>query len=136
MNIELSQENKILIIEDESSIRHALRDKFIREGFTVFEAKDGEEGLAVALEKQPHIIILDKVMPKKDGVLMLKELRKSNNWSLQVPVILLTNAGADDEKIKKDIADDIYTFYTVKSNVSMSDVVEQVRHKLSARVHE
>lgn len=136
MNIELSQENKILIVEDESSIRHALRDKFIREGFTVFEAKDGEEGLAVALEKQPHIIILDKVMPKKDGVLMLKELRESNNWSLQVPVILLTNAGADDEKIKKDIADDIYTFYTVKSNVSMGDVVEQVRHKLSSRVHE
>ena len=36
---------RVLIIEDESSIRHALRDKFIREGFTVFEAKDGEEGL-------------------------------------------------------------------------------------------
>lgn len=133
MHTELPIVNTILIVEDEVSIRHALCDKFKREGFTVYEAKDGLEGLQLALEHHPHIILLDKVMPKKDGLLMLKELRMVDDWSKTVPIILLTNAGRDDEKMLSFILDDIYTFYAVKSNLSIGDVVEQVRQKLAAR---
>jgi CheY-like chemotaxis protein len=111
-----------------------LRDKFNREGFTVYEAKDGVEGLEMALGLRPHIILLDKVMPKKDGMQLLKELRTIDFWSQTVPVILLTNAGTDDEKVAKEIVNDVYTFYAVKSNLSMGDVVEQVRQKLAARL--
>lgn len=135
MTTEYPQENKILIVEDETSIRHALRDKFVREGFAVFEAKDGDEGLTMALESRPHIILLDKVMPKKDGLVMLKELRTIDFWSETVPVILLTNAGTDDEKMTQEISQDIYTFYAIKSNLSLGDVVEQVRQKLASREH-
>ncbi len=123
----------ILIVEDETSIRHALCDKFNREGFTVFEAKDGTEGLKQALEVRPHIILLDKVMPKKDGLQMLQELRTVDFWAETVPVILLTNVGSDDEKMLATISKDIYTFYVLKSNLSISNVVEQVRQKLAAR---
>lgn len=133
MSVASPIKNTILIIEDEISIRHALRDKFKREGFTVFQAKDGAEGLKQALKVHPHIILLDKAMPKKDGIQMLKELRIVDFWSQTVPVILLTNAGNDDKKMLTAISNDLYTFYVVKSNLSIGDVVEQVRQKLAAR---
>lgn len=130
MNGTENVQRKVLIIEDETSIRQALCDKFRREGFLVFEAKDGEVGLALALLERPNILILDKVMPKMDGVTMLKALRKTDKWSKSVPVILLTNFGSDDEKIMKEITDDMYTHYFVKSNLSLQDVVTHVKDML------
>ena len=97
---------KILVVEDEISLRKALADKFRREGFAVLEAKDGEEGLAVALKEQPHIILLDIVLPKMDGMTMLKKLRQENAWGKSVPVILLTNLSADDDSILKGVTED------------------------------
>ncbi len=126
-----STKNTILIVEDEMSQRKALVDKFTREGFHVLEAHDGEEGLMVALREQPHIILLDIVMPKMDGMTMLKTLRQRGEWGARVPVILLTNLSADDDKIMKGIDADEPAYYLVKSNWSINDVVEKVRERLS-----
>ena len=52
----------VLIVEDEASLRRALCDKFAREGFTVFEAKDGEVGLTLALKEEPNVILLDMII--------------------------------------------------------------------------
>jgi two-component system response regulator MprA len=122
----------ILIIEDEISLRGALRDKFVREGFTVFDAKDGESGLAIALREQPQVILLDMMMPKMDGMTMLNMLRSKNEWSKHVPVLLLTNLGADDKTIMKKILDDAAAHYLVKSNWTIDQIVAKVR-EMSAR---
>ncbi len=121
---------KILIVEDESSLRNALRDKFGREGFLVLDAKDGEAGLALALKETPDIILLDIVMPKMDGMSMLKALREKNDWGKQVPVMLLTNLGADDENIMKVISKDNYVCYLVKSNWAIGEIIEKVKKML------
>lgn len=121
----------ILIIEDEASQRKALAEKFTREGFMVLEAKDGVQGLAVALEAQPDLILLDIVMPKMDGMTMLKKLRKKSAWGKTVPVILLTNLSADSEEINKGIAENEPAYYLVKSDWSIGDVVAKVRERLS-----
>jgi two-component system alkaline phosphatase synthesis response regulator PhoP len=125
------KKSTILIIEDEISLRNALRDKFIQRGFHVLEAKDGEEGLSMSLEKQPDLILLDIIMPKMDGMTVLKKLRPENEWSKNVPIILLSNLGGDDEKMMLEIGKDKMTNYLVKSNWSLNDIVEEVKEKLS-----
>jgi len=122
---------KLLIIEDEISQLKVLTDKFVREGFDVLEAKDGEEGLAVALKEKPHIILLDIVLPKMDGMTMLKKLRQQNAWGKSVPVILLTNLSADDDSILKGVTEDKPAYYLIKSNWTINDVVAKVNERLA-----
>src|SRR3989344_8083810 len=97
-----SSKNKILLItEDEPALRYVLRDKLSNIGFKVFEAADGEEGLAVALKERPDLILLDLLMPKMDGISMLKKLRE-DEWGKKVKVLVLTNL-EDTNKISEAI---------------------------------
>ena len=121
---------KILIVEDEQSLRMSLQDTFSAEGFEVFAASNGEEGLKLALEKSPDIILLDLLMPKMDGMTMLRKIRSENAWGKNVPVIILTNLTADDEKRMKDITELEPTYYLEKVNWHMKDVVEKVKERL------
>ena len=129
--MEEQTKKKILIVEDETSKRKALVDKFTREGFRVFKAKDGAEGLEVAFKERPHLILLDLVMPKMDGMTMFKKLRQENAWGKSAPVIILTHLSADDEKMNKEITENEPSYYLVKSDWTINDVVEKVRERLS-----
>lgn len=60
----------------------------MKEEFHALGAKDGEEGLELALKEKPDLILLDVIMPKMDGMTMMKKLRK-DNWGKKVPIILL-----------------------------------------------
>ncbi len=124
------QKETVLIVEDEVSLRGALRDKFTREGFQVYEAKDGEEGLAVARASRPQVILLDLMMPKMDGMTMLTLLRAMDAWGLRVPVFVLTNLGEDDKLTMKGILDDSFAYYLVKSNWSIDQIVVKVREAI------
>jgi DNA-binding response OmpR family regulator len=119
----------ILIVEDEADLREALKTVFSYEDFTVYTAPDGEEGLALALEKKPDIILLDVLMPKMDGVSVLKKLR-ADEWGKGVKVIVLT-ALDDLEKVAEIIAaggDD----YIVKTNITLSAIAQKVKEKLAS----
>ena len=127
---------KILVIEeveDDASLRNVLHDKFTNEGFRVLEARDGEEGLATALREKPDIILLDIILPKMDGITMMKKLRESSEWGKHVPIILLTNLSADEEKINQAIVENEPAYYLVKSNWSMEELIEKVRERLSRK---
>ena len=65
----------VLVIEDDPPLREALYDKLTREGFSVFLAKNGEEGLALALREHPDLVLLDLLMPKMGGIEMARRLR-------------------------------------------------------------
>lgn len=125
------QKPSILIVEDEISLRRALREKFTREGFTVLDAKDGHAGLATALKERPDVVLLDMMMPKMDGMTMLHKLRQKNEWGKRVPVILLTNLGSDDRRVMKEIVEDVAAHYLVKSNWSIEQVVEKARDMIA-----
>ena len=118
---------KILIVEDEDSLLSALVDKFLKAGYRVVTARDGEEGLTVALREQPDLILLDIVMPKMDGIALLRQLR-DNSWGQGVPVILLTNL-TDSKKIGEGIDSNAETLL-VKSDWKIEDVVGKVKDKL------
>lgn len=126
------QAKSLLIVEDEPAVLSALSDKFIREGFTVHEAKNGAEGLRTALEKRPDLILLDLAMPKMDGVEMMRRLREENVYGRKVPIIILTNLTADD-KITWAVAKDEPAYYLIKSDWKIEDVVAKVRDTLEMK---
>ena len=122
-----SSKNKILLItEDEPALRYVLRDKLSNIGFKVFEAADGEEGLAVALKERPDLILLDLLMPKMDGISMLKKLRE-DEWGKKVKVLVLTNL-EDTNKISEAIEHGAEE-YLVKSDWTIESIVSKVREK-------
>lgn len=134
MTNESGNKKKILIIEeveDNTSLRNVLSDKFKLEGFGVLEAKDGEDGLAIALREHPDLILLDIVLPKMDGLAMMSKLRQANEWGKNVSIILLTNLDANNDKINQAITDNEPAYYLVKSNYTVEDLVAKIRERLS-----
>ena len=120
----LKTKQTILIVEDEPALSRALREKFTHEGFYVLDAKNGEEGLALALHDHPDIIILDVIMPVMDGATMLQKLRH-DPWGAKARVIVLTNlSGSEDTFVH---APHGFLEIILKSNLKLEEMVGKVR---------
>jgi DNA-binding response OmpR family regulator len=87
--------DKILVVDDEPSVRRLLIAALSKSGYEVIEASDGDEGLRKALEEKPDLIISDVLMPVRDGCQMSRNLR-DNPVTALVPIIMLT--GLNEEK--------------------------------------
>lgn len=87
----------ILIVEDEADIRELIQFNLEREGFKTRTAKNGAEGLEVALANPPGMILMDIMMPICDGLTALKRMRESSSTLKQVPVIMLTAKGEESD---------------------------------------
>lgn len=124
------QDKKIILItEDEKSIRNALHDKLLGDGFSILEAKDGEEGLQISLKEHPNLILLDLAMPRMDGMSMLKKLRE-DTWGKNVPVIILTNLSSADEERNREITKLEPTYYFIKTDKSIEEIVDKIKERL------
>ncbi len=119
---------KILIIEDEAPLRNAVSDILSFEGFEVFQAKNGQEGLETALKEHPDLILLDLMMPIMDGLTMLEKLRQDQAFGKGAAVILLTNIN-DPEKVAMATEAGSYDFL-VKSDWNIEDVVKKIKGRL------
>lgn len=120
-------EKKVLIIEDESLQLDLLRRKVAELGFTVLEARDGEEGLESALKNHPDLILLDLIMPKMDGVTVLKKLRE-DGWGKTAEVVILTNLSSA-ESVVKSVEHGVHD-YLVKASYTLDDLMKIVDKKL------
>lgn len=113
-----------MIIEDEISLNKTLSEFLESEGFEVISAMDGEEGLQLARTSRPDLIVLDIILPKKDGYEVMKEL-KDKHPTDKIPVILLTNLeGAEDVQKAFDLG---ATTYLVKSYYKMEDIAKKIK---------
>ena len=90
---------KVLIIDDSKMITSLVQARLADEPIDVFIATGGEQGLKMAMEVQPDLILLDVEMPKPDGFTVCRELM-SRTEMMQIPVIFLTGATSSEEKIK------------------------------------
>jgi DNA-binding response OmpR family regulator len=120
----------ILVAEDEDFLVKALQDNLVAEGYTVGVAGNGEEAVEKVEKKKPDLILLDLLMPKKDGFYVLEKLKNNPKYKL-IPVIVLSNLG-EDTAIKKAMemgADD----YFVKSQHPIEEVIEKVKDYLEGR---
>jgi DNA-binding response OmpR family regulator len=87
---------RILIIEDETPMRTALKDVIENEGYRAITATDGESGLKRALEEKPDLILLDVMMPRLDGYEVCAALRRMAN---PVPILMLTAKGQVEDRV-------------------------------------
>lgn len=117
----------VLVIEDEEPLQMVLKDVLTTEGYEVSLAKNGLEGLEMALYQHPDIILLDILMPKMDGLEMLKNLR-ADEWGKKVPVIVLTNL-SDNQDIAKAVEEDVFEYF-VKSDIKIDEVIERIKEKI------
>ena len=85
----------ILVVDDDKEIANAIEIHLSREGYNIIKAFDGEEAIKKVNENEIHLIILDVMMPKKDGLQTLEEIRKSKT----IPVIMLSAKSEDYDKI-------------------------------------
>lgn len=116
---------KILVVEDELAYLKLLNDQLSKRGYDVIEAKDGKEGLTLAKDMRPDLILLDIRMPVMDGIAMLDELRK-DEYGKSVKVIILTNLEPDDRILQK-VLEDLPTYYLMKTDTKLEDLLEKVK---------
>lgn len=122
--------NHILVVEDEGFLVRALKDNLETEGYSVGVATNGDEAIKRIKGKRPDLILLDLLMPKRDGFYVLEEVKKNLELKL-IPIIVLSNLGGDEE-IKRALemgADD----YFVKSQHPIQEVIEKVKDYLEGR---
>ena len=117
----------ILLAEDDIILAELYTERLKQEGFTVVHASNGEDALKFVEEYHPALIILDVMMPKMNGLDVLKNL-KENSETAKIPVIIVTALVQEIEKINKMMnqAD----AYIVKSEVLPGEIIEVVKKKL------
>lgn len=120
---------KVLIIEDDEAMLNALYDTLSGEGFGVYKARDGKEGLTSALSEHPDIIVLDILMPEMDGTILMERLRE-DEWGQKVPVIVLTNVKPEKNDILDGVIEYRPAYYLVKSDVSLETIVTKIKELL------
>lgn len=113
---------RLLIVEDEKPLAHALELKFSHEGYETKLVEDGEKALEVVKEFKPSGILLDLIMPRMDGFQFLEELKKQG---ISVPVLVLSNLG-QEEDIERAKALGAKGYF-VKSNTPIMDIVKHVK---------
>ena len=118
----------ILIVEDDEFISDVYQRKLLLEGFEVALAKDGEEALRTIRERRPDLVLLDIMIPLKDGFQVLSDLRADAGLS-DIRVVVMSNLsqGKDIAHAKELGALD----YIVKSNIALSDMVQRIRKALA-----
>lgn len=122
----MTQPKKIILItEDEPPMLRILTDALTDSGFETLQAKNGQEGLNLALQKHPDLVLLDLLMPNMDGLTMIQKLR-TDAWGKNVPVIILTNVSSDTDSIIETVVKTQPAYYFVKSDVKLEQIIEKI----------
>jgi len=115
---------KVLFIEDESALQRAVTKIMTEEGYQVFSALDGEAGVEIAKKEIPDLILLDLILPKKDGFAILEEL-KNDSATKHIPVIILSNLEGNAE-VQRALELGAQA-YLVKVNYRLEEVVGKIK---------
>lgn len=118
---------KILLVEDDENLIKSFNDFISKEGFDFKSAVNGEDGIELAKQEKPDLILLDIVIPKKSGFDVLYELKKDENLK-NIPVIILTNL-EEEKDIEKALSLGAYT-YLVKANYSLDEIIKKIKEVL------
>lgn len=117
-------EKKVLLVEDDQMILSMYETKLKQSGFSVLTATNGADGLKMALEEKPDIILLDIILPQLDGFSVLEEIRSHKNMD-KTPILLLTNLTTEEDMSKGKALG--ATDYLHKTNLTPAQMVELIK---------
>ena len=118
---------KVLIVEDTQDYIWLLRQGFEKEGFKMSYAQDGQEGLKMAEQEHPDLMLIDIGLPKMDGIEMAKQIKAKG---INCKMIFLTNV-KDIDRVSQVMELAVDADYIVKADMHISDVVARVKAKLA-----
>ena len=118
---------KILIVEDDAILQKTLKEYLVNAGFDITTASNGEEGVSMTKSVDPDLILLDIILPKKDGYEVINDL-KGDQSTKNIPIILLTNLGSiDDVQKALDLG---ATTYLIKADYKLAEIESKIRSTL------
>jgi CheY-like chemotaxis protein len=117
----------ILVVDSNSLIRHSLSAALVSNELAVETANNGKDGLALALDKKPDLIVTDLQMAKMDGLAMIAKIRKTS-WGKKTPIIIMT-VDEEPESINKALEFGVTTYISKKFS-DPAAIVEQIRRTL------
>tara|TARA_B100002052_G_scaffold283113_1_gene293730 strand:- start:16 stop:498 length:483 start_codon:yes stop_codon:yes gene_type:complete len=122
------QENtkRVLIVDDDAEIVEAIRYAIEAKGFNVTVARDGNQGLAMAEREDPDLVVLDMMMPKRSGFLVLEKLRRSRSVPMRI-IMITANEGSRHKAYAEMLGVDDY----IRKPFAMDRLIESVEKLLS-----
>lgn len=121
---------KILIIEDEDVLRSVLASKLAKEGYDVITAEDGEIGMEQLRNENPDMLLLDIMLPKKNGYQILEEMHEDEELK-KIPVLVISNSGQPVE-VKK-LLELGACDYLVKADFTPEEVITKMKTCLASK---
>ncbi len=120
----MNKKNKIIIVEDDEHLAKIYKMKFESEGMTSIVVSDSDEAVAKIFSEKPDLVLLDLILPKKDGFWVLEEIRKNKDF-MNTPIIVLSNMWEQKDKERALLlgAND----FLVKNDVSIEEVAERIK---------
>jgi DNA-binding response OmpR family regulator len=115
---------KILLVEDEELLRDMYKEKFEQEGFEVILAMDAETGIEIARKEKPDLILLDILLPEKNGIFFLEHQMKDKEI-FSIPVVGLSNY--DHPEARKKCLELGAKEYIIKTDYTPQEIVEKVK---------
>ena len=126
-----SSEKRILLVDDDAEIVESIRYALEAAGFKVMVARDGNEGLALTEHTSPDLVILDMMMPKRSGFLVLEQLRRTRSAPLKV-IMITANEGSRHKAYAEMLGVDDY----IRKPFAMDRLVDAVRRQLFPETQE
>jgi DNA-binding response OmpR family regulator len=117
---------RVLLVDDDPEIIDAIRYALEAKGFQIFIARDGNQGLAMAERENPHLVILDMMMPKRSGFLVLEKLRRTHEVPVRV-IMITANEGARHKAYAEMLGVDDY----IRKPFAMDKLVDAVQRLLA-----
>jgi len=124
----MSKDVKILIVDDDMTLRELYEERMKQEGYIILSASDGEEAIEKAVKEKPDLMLLDIMMPKINGIDVMKMLREKEETS-KIPIIILTALVQEISKVKDMMK--LGDGYLIKSEIMPKDVVAKVEESLA-----
>lgn len=120
----MKKDKKVLIIEDDVQISKVYKIQLEKENIEAILIKDGEKAMEVIEKEKPDLIILDLMMPKRDGFWVLENIKKNKEY-INIPILVISNLGqSDDKKRSLDLG---ATEHLVKIDQSIKDIVQKIK---------
>ena len=120
-------QKRILVVENNKKLNKTLVKQLKSDGFIVFSALNGEEGLHLSYKKEPDLILLDLMMPVTDGYDFMDHLRR-DEWGKKAKVIILTNFSMANQRAAKLVIEKKPICFLTKSSTELKHLKEYINH--------